>query len=45
MVNRIDNSIVHLVLVVPCYNEDQMLHITGSAPPPKLALRPRVQDL
>ena len=28
-----DEREIHLVLVVPCYNEEQMLHITGSAPP------------
>ena len=37
-------SVIHLVLVVPCYNEEQMLHITGSAPP-KLDLTPRMQDM
>ena len=41
-----DEREIHLVLVVPCYNEEQMLHITGCAPPPpKLALTPRMQDL
>ena len=42
MVN-VKADVKHLVLVVPCYNEEQMLHITGSAPP-KLALTPRGQD-
>ena len=28
-----DEREIHLVLVVPCYNEEQMLHIIGCAPP------------